>query len=99
MAIAANLYRLLRGEVYGQVKTPKRASTPTLDCESEGNTVREGGYTIWRMITGYQQERHSGIPGARLRVEYLAGSGTQNVSIKGLLEKFISSDCCGLWDY
>ena len=36
--------------------------------------------------TGYQQQRFSGIPGARLCVEYLAGSGTQDVSMVGSLE-------------
>eukprot|EP00976_Prorocentrum_cordatum_P025601 520438-Prorocentrum_minimum.AAC.1 len=46
--------------------------------------VRKGGYRTCRMITGYQRQRYLGTPGARLRVEYLAGSGTQDVSMVGV---------------
>eukprot|EP00959_Pyramimonas_sp_CCMP1952_P236233 4937121-Pyramimonas_sp.AAC.1 len=38
------------------------------------------GYRTCRMIAGYHRQGYTGIPGARLRVEYLAGSGTQDLS-------------------
>eukprot|EP00959_Pyramimonas_sp_CCMP1952_P197781 4136244-Pyramimonas_sp.AAC.1 len=41
------------------------------------------GYTVCGMITGYQQQRCSRFPEARLRV-FQAGSGTQDLSKLGL---------------
>eukprot|EP00976_Prorocentrum_cordatum_P026813 544851-Prorocentrum_minimum.AAC.1 len=58
---------------FGVLQNTERSRTP------EGGMVR--GVPDLARCTGYHRRRYPGIPGARLRMEYPAGSGTRDVFI------------------